>query len=149
VGPQFLLEAWPRAMGLEGDADSWRDWIMGCPQDSWGYRPEKGLKFSPESPVVLSRELLENSMVGTTQMNSHWPVCNHGFPPLFPHCHLPCMTPPKGALTRACFVLLKDWRSWRDLQPHRKNNINQPKLPGSKPPTKEYTRRDPWLQQHM
>jgi hypothetical protein len=33
--------------------------------------------------------------------------------------------------------------------PYRKNNdINQPdfpELPGTKPPTKEYTRRDPWL----
>ena len=31
-------------------------------------------------------------------------------------------------------------------------NINQPdppELPGSKPPTKEYTWRDPWLQLHM
>ena len=33
---------------------------------------------------------------------------------------------------------------------HRKNNsINQPELPGSKPPTKEYTRRDLWLQPDM
>ena len=24
-----------------------------------------------------------------------------------------------------------------------------PKLPGTNPPTKEYTRRDPWLQLHM
>jgi hypothetical protein len=36
---------------------------------------------------------------------------------------------------------------------HRKrNNINQPEppeLPGTKPPTKEYTWRDPWLQPHM
>jgi hypothetical protein len=32
------------------------------------------------------------------------------------------------------------------------DNINQPdspKLPGTKPPTKEYTWRDPWLQLHM
>jgi hypothetical protein len=49
----------------------------------------------------------------------------------------------------------KDWRSWRSLQPHRKNNnINQPDppppvLPGTKPPTREYTWRDPWLQIHM
>ena len=31
-------------------------------------------------------------------------------------------------------------------------NINQPdppELPGTKPPTKEYTWRDPWLQTHM
>jgi hypothetical protein len=36
---------------------------------------------------------------------------------------------------------------------HRKNNnINSPELPelpGTKPPTKQYTWRDPWLQQHM
>jgi hypothetical protein len=43
---------------------------------------------------------------------------------------------------------VKDWRSWRCLQPHRKNNINQPELPelpGTIPPTKEYTWREPWL----
>lgn len=41
----------------------------------------------------------------------------------------------------------KDWRSWRSVQPYRKNNnINQPELPESKPSTKEYTWRDPWLQ---
>jgi hypothetical protein len=35
---------------------------------------------------------------------------------------------------------------------YRKNNISQPdlpELPGTKPPTKEYTWRDPWLQLHM
>ena len=36
---------------------------------------------------------------------------------------------------------------------HMKNNsINQPdppELPGTKPPTKEHTQRDPWLQIHM
>ena len=34
----------------------------------------------------------------------------------------------------------------------RNNNTNQlvpPELPGTKPPTKEYTWRDPWLQLHM
>ena len=39
------------------------------------------------------------------------------------------------------------------MQPNRKNNnINQsdtPELPGTKPPTKEYTERDLWLQPHM
>jgi hypothetical protein len=38
------------------------------------------------------------------------------------------------------------------LKPLRKNNINQPdlpELPGTKPPTKEYTWKDPWLQLHM
>jgi hypothetical protein len=38
--------------------------------------------------------------------------------------------------------------------PHMKNNnINQseptPRAPRTKPPTKEYTWRDPWLQMHM
>ena len=34
----------------------------------------------------------------------------------------------------------------------RNNNMNQPvppELPGTKPPTREYTWRDPWLQMHM
>ena len=34
------------------------------------------------------------------------------------------------------------------MQPYRKNNINQPdtaELAGTKPPTKEYTWKDPWL----
>jgi hypothetical protein len=34
----------------------------------------------------------------------------------------------------------------------KNNNINQPdisELPGTKPPTKTYTWRDPWLQLHM
>ena len=39
------------------------------------------------------------------------------------------------------------------LQPHRKNNnVNQqdsPELPWTKPPTKEYIWRDPWVQLHM
>ena len=36
------------------------------------------------------------------------------------------------------------------MQPHRKNNnVNQSGLPLSKLPTKEYTWRNPWLQQHM
>jgi hypothetical protein len=39
------------------------------------------------------------------------------------------------------------------LQPHWKNNSidkpDTPDLPGTKPPTKEYTKRDPWLQLHM
>jgi hypothetical protein len=50
--------------------------------------------------------------------------------------------------------LEKDWMSWRGLLPHRKNNnINQPdppsELPGTKPPTKEYTWKEPWLQVHI
>jgi hypothetical protein len=35
---------------------------------------------------------------------------------------------------------------------HKKNNINQldhPKLPGTKPPTQEYTWRNSWLQLHI
>jgi hypothetical protein len=48
-------------------------------------------------------------------------------------------------------------KGMKELKPHRKNNnINQPdthththtplpELPGTKPPTKEYTWRDPWL----
>ena len=36
------------------------------------------------------------------------------------------------------------------MQPHRKNNIiNQPEIPGTKPPSKEYTWSDPWLQLHL
>jgi hypothetical protein len=39
------------------------------------------------------------------------------------------------------------------FQPHRRNNnINQPvpsEFSGTKPPTKEYKWRDPWLQLHM
>jgi hypothetical protein len=41
----------------------------------------------------------------------------------------------------------------KGFETHRKNNnINQPdnsELPGTKPPSKEYTWRDPWLQLHM
>jgi hypothetical protein len=29
------------------------------------------------------------------------------------------------------------------------NQLVPPELPGTKPPTKEYTRRNPWLQLHM
>jgi hypothetical protein len=46
--------------------------------------------------------------------------------------------------------LEKGLKELRGLHPHRKNNnINQPELPGSNPPTKEYTWRHPWLQQHI
>ena len=45
---------------------------------------------------------------------------------------------------------LKELKGFAD---HRKNNnINQPdlpELPGTKPPTKEHTWMDPWLQPHM
>jgi hypothetical protein len=44
-------------------------------------------------------------------------------------------------------------RSWRGLQSHRKdNNINHPdppELPRTKPATKQYTWRDPWVQLHI
>jgi hypothetical protein len=49
--------------------------------------------------------------------------------------------------------LEKGPKELRGLQPHRmNNNVNQPvppELQGTKPPTKEYTRRDSRLQQHM
>jgi hypothetical protein len=48
--------------------------------------------------------------------------------------------------------LEKGLKNLKGLPPHRKNNINQsdtPELSGNKPPTKEYTWRDPWLQPHM
>jgi len=35
--------------------------------------------------------------------------------------------------------LEKDWRSWRGLQPRKNNHTNQPELPGTKPPSKDYT----------
>jgi hypothetical protein len=49
--------------------------------------------------------------------------------------------------------LEKGLKELMDLQPHRmNNNINQTdprEFPGTKPRTKEYTWRDPWLQPHM
>jgi hypothetical protein len=52
--------------------------------------------------------------------------------------------------------LEKVLKELKEFATHRKkNNINQPdhpgprELPGTKPPTKEYTWRDPWLQPHM
>jgi hypothetical protein len=53
--------------------------------------------------------------------------------------------------------LVPQWRSWRVywgsrgvLQIHRKNStINQPELPGCRPPAKECTWRDPLLQPFM
>jgi hypothetical protein len=42
--------------------------------------------------------------------------------------------------------LVKGLRELKVLEPHRKNNINQPdlpELPGTKSPTKEYTWKDP------
>jgi hypothetical protein len=38
------------------------------------------------------------------------------------------------------------------LTPQENNNtshLDNPELPGTRPPTKEYTWRVPWLQQHM
>jgi hypothetical protein len=43
----------------------------------------------------------------------------------------------------------KKERKKESLQPHWKNNVKQPELPGSKPPTKEYTWRDSWLLLHI
>jgi hypothetical protein len=47
-------------------------------------------------------------------------------------------------------VLEKGLKEMKRFATHRKNNnINQPEppeLPGIKPPTKDYTLRDPWLQ---
>jgi hypothetical protein len=49
--------------------------------------------------------------------------------------------------------LEKGLKEQKEFATHRKNNnINQPDLPdlpGTKPPTKEYTWRVPWLQLHM
>jgi hypothetical protein len=49
--------------------------------------------------------------------------------------------------------LQKCLKELKGLQLHRKNkNINQPdptELLGTKPPTKEYTWREPWLQPDM
>jgi hypothetical protein len=49
--------------------------------------------------------------------------------------------------------LEKEPKGRKGFATHRKNNnINQPdppELPGTKPPTKEYTWRDPWLQPHL
>jgi hypothetical protein len=49
--------------------------------------------------------------------------------------------------------LEKGLKELKGFATHRKNsNISQPdlpELPGTKPPTKEYTWRDPWLQLHM
>ena len=46
--------------------------------------------------------------------------------------------------------LKKGLKELKEFATHRKNNnINQPELPGSKLPTKEYTWRDPQLQPYM
>jgi hypothetical protein len=37
----------------------------------------------------------------------------------------------------------KELKELKGFATHRKNNINQPELPGSKLPTKEYPWRDP------
>ena len=71
-----------------------------------------------------------------------------------PNTELECLHQTIGLSTGSTVEEFeKDWRSWRGLQPHRNNhNINQPEPPelsGTKPPTKDYTWRDPWLQPHM
>jgi hypothetical protein len=41
---------------------------------------------------------------------------------------------------------------WRELQSHWKSNMDwpdHPVLPENRPPTKEWTERDSWLQTHM
>jgi hypothetical protein len=47
----------------------------------------------------------------------------------------------------------KALKELKGIATHRKNNnINQPEpseLPGTKPPTKEYTWKDPWFQTYM
>jgi hypothetical protein len=49
--------------------------------------------------------------------------------------------------------LVEGLEELRELQPHRKNNVSwqdHPVLPGTtRPPTKECTGREPWLQIHM
>jgi hypothetical protein len=48
--------------------------------------------------------------------------------------------------------LAEGMREQRGLQPYRKNNVlllNHPAGPEIRPPTKEFTERDPWLQTHM
>ena len=49
--------------------------------------------------------------------------------------------------------LEKGLKELRGLQPHEgSNSVNWPdplELPGTKPPNKEYTWRDPWLHLHM
>jgi hypothetical protein len=53
---------------------------------------------------------------------------------------------PKGELENG----LKELRGFATSR--KNNNINQPypeELPGTKPPTREYTWKDPWFQPHM
>ena len=48
--------------------------------------------------------------------------------------------------------LEKELKELKEFATHTKNNVNQPELPelpGTKPLTKGYTWRDPWLQPHM
>ena len=64
------------------------------------------------------------------------------------------MKPTVGLSTRFPMEELeKGLKELKVFAAHRKNNnINQPdlpELPGNKPPTKEYTWRDSWLQLHM
>ena len=70
-----------------------------------------------------------------------------------------CSQPTTELSTRSPMEEFEKGRgSWRGLQLHKKNyNINQPEprtapppeLSGTKPPTKEYTWKDPWFQLHM
>ena len=47
----------------------------------------------------------------------------------------------------------KGLKELKGLEPHRKNNniiqLDPSELPGTKPPTREYTWEEPWFQLHM
>jgi hypothetical protein len=65
-----------------------------------------------------------------------------------------CSQPTIGLSTGSPMEELeKGLKELKGFATHRKNNnINQPdlpELPGTKPPTKDYTWRNPWLQPHM
>jgi hypothetical protein len=44
---------------------------------------------------------------------------------------------------------LKGFATPQEEQQYQTTRHPPPELPGTKPPTKEYTWRDPWLQPHM
>jgi hypothetical protein len=62
-----------------------------------------------------------------------------------------CSQPTNGLSTKSPVEGLE--KGLKELAVHRRNNnMNQPvplELLGTKPPTKEYTWWDPWLQPHM
>jgi hypothetical protein len=67
-----------------------------------------------------------------------------------------CPQPPIGVNTGSSIEELeKGLKELKGVAAHRKNNIfnqsdalSSKELPGAKPPTKEYTWRNPWLQPH-